>query len=178
MNVSRVTICVRTDHPGEPKPSEVVEKLCRMNPGCSRDKIETWEVDCASFESVRKLARRWNETGRELDLLFCNAGSLFNRKVKTKGGCAVVGLSEVGWRDFRNDIGILFQTWVDGIELHREINYLSHFLLTLELLPSLKKAKAPRIVFTSSCFHWLGDPVQWGMFHIASLSEFDVFEHD
>jgi len=36
------------------------------------------------------------------------------------------------------------------------VNFLSHVLLTLRLLPSLAKAEAPRIVCTTSCFHYLG----------------------
>jgi len=35
-------------------------------------------------------------------------------------------------------------------------NFLSHVLLTLRLLPSIAKAPAPRIVCTTSCFHYPG----------------------
>jgi len=37
-----------------------------------------------------------------------------------------------------------------------QINLLSHVLLTMHLLPSLAKAPAPRVVCTTSCFHFLG----------------------
>ncbi len=38
----------------------------------------------------------------------------------------------------------------DGVELHFAVNYLSHFLLTLMLLPALKAAAPSRIVNVSS----------------------------
>lgn len=37
-----------------------------------------------------------------------------------------------------------------------QVNFLSHVLLTLRLLPSLAAAKAPRIICTTSCFHYPG----------------------
>lgn len=36
------------------------------------------------------------------------------------------------------------------------MNFLSHVLLTLRLLPSLAKAPEPRVACTTSCFHYLG----------------------
>jgi len=36
------------------------------------------------------------------------------------------------------------------------VNFLSHVLLTLMLLPSIAQAREPRIVCTTSCFHFLG----------------------
>ena len=44
----------------------------------------------------------------------------------------------------------------DGFEIIHQVNFLSHVLLTLRLLPSLAKAPAPRIICTTSCFHYLG----------------------
>lgn len=44
----------------------------------------------------------------------------------------------------------------DGFEIIHQVNFISHVLLTLRLLPSLAKAKAPRIVCTTSCFHYFG----------------------
>lgn len=38
-----------------------------------------------------------------------------------------------------------------------QVNFLSHVLLTLRLLPSLARAEASRIVCTTSCFHFLGN---------------------
>ena len=40
--------------------------------------------------------------------------------------------------------------------LDDQVNFLSHVLLTLRLLPCLAAAKAPRIICTTSCFHYLG----------------------
>ena len=49
----------------------------------------------------------------------------------------------------------------DGFENQYGVNYLSHFLLTLLLLPLMKNAGSPeekaRIVNVSSCAHLLGD---------------------
>ncbi len=44
----------------------------------------------------------------------------------------------------------------DGFELQFGVNFLGHFLLTELLLPKLKKAKASRIVHTSSVLHEKG----------------------
>lgn len=38
-----------------------------------------------------------------------------------------------------------------------QINFTSHVLLTLRLLPSLAKAREPRIICTTSCFHYFGN---------------------
>lgn len=42
--------------------------------------------------------------------------------------------------------------------LHRvpQVNFLSHVLITLTLLPSLAQAAKPRVVCTTSCFHYPG----------------------
>lgn len=44
----------------------------------------------------------------------------------------------------------------DGFEIIHQVNFLSHVLLTLSILPSIAKAKEPRIVCTTSCFHFPG----------------------
>ena len=41
----------------------------------------------------------------------------------------------------------------DGNEAQFGTNHIGHFALTGLLLPSLKKASAPRVVCLSSCFH-------------------------
>ena len=54
-----------------------------------------------------------------------------------------------------------FEKTEDGFEQQYGVNYLSHFLLTLKLIPFLKKAGTPsmksRIVNVSSCAHLLGE---------------------
>jgi len=44
----------------------------------------------------------------------------------------------------------------DGFEMIHQVNFLAHTLLTLRLLPSLARSPAPRIICTTSCFHYLG----------------------
>lgn len=94
--------------------------------------IEWWEIDCASIASVEAFCKRWNDTGRALDILCNNAGMGsspgHNKVFKTK----------------------------DGFEIIHQVNFLSATLITLSLLPSLAKAPEPRVVFTTSCFHYPG----------------------
>ncbi|KAB8360914.1 hypothetical protein FH972_024647 [Carpinus fangiana] len=94
--------------------------------------VEWWELDMANLASVESFAQRWLDTGRPLDILCNNAGMGsspgFNKVFKTK----------------------------DGFEIIHQVNFLSHALLTLRLLPSLAAASEPRVVCTTSCFHFPG----------------------
>jgi NAD(P)-dependent dehydrogenase (short-subunit alcohol dehydrogenase family) len=92
--------------------------------------FEWWECDMADLSSVEALAARWNETGRPLELLVNNAG--------------IAGTPPPA---------ILTR---DGFELLHQINFLSHTLLTLSVLPSIARAASPRIICTTSCMHYLG----------------------
>jgi NAD(P)-dependent dehydrogenase (short-subunit alcohol dehydrogenase family) len=89
-------------------------------------------VDYSKLKSVEGLATRWLDTGRPLDILCNNAG---------------IGTSPGGSAVFKTE---------DGFEIIHQVNFLAHVLLTLRLLPSLAKALAPRVVCTTSCFHFLG----------------------
>lgn len=86
----------------------------------------------ASLASIEAFAARWAATGRAIDILANNAG---------------MGSSPGG-----DDV---FKTR-DGFEIIHQVNFLSHVLLTLSLLPYVAKAREPRIVFTTSCFHYPG----------------------
>ncbi|GAA94284.1 uncharacterized protein L969DRAFT_20400 [Mixia osmundae IAM 14324] len=132
MRISRVYICCRKGHPNEPEESQVLAGLVAST-GASKEQIFFEHVDFADFASVRDLAKRFRDTHQPLDLLFNNAGIASPVRAKTK----------------------------DGFELHYEINYLSHALLTLELLPCLKAAPAARIISTSSCLHWKGGDINF-----------------
>lgn len=88
-------------------------------------KVELWEIDCSSLANVERFARRWIETGRVCDILVNNAGLSAGTRRITE----------------------------EGFELTHVINFLSHCLLTFYLLPSMKSARAPRIVNTCSIFH-------------------------
>ncbi|HKA35348.1 MAG TPA: SDR family NAD(P)-dependent oxidoreductase [Thermoanaerobaculia bacterium] len=84
------------------------------------------EIDMLSFESVRKAAPAWK--GRALDVLINNAGIVVRER----------------------------QLTADGHERTWQTNFLSHFLLTRLLLPSLRAAPSPRIVNVSSEAHRSG----------------------
>ena len=79
-------------------------------------------ADLASLEQTREFAKRVAADHEGLDILVNNAG--------------VVTLER--------------ETSADGYELDFAVNYLSHFLLTLELLPILRKTPGSRIVNVAS----------------------------
>ena len=88
------------------------------------DKVVVRILDLGSFESVRAFAKLINETEERLDILVNNAG-LSGTYILTK----------------------------DGYESIFQVNYLSHFLLTLLLIEKLKKSAPSRIVNVSSLGH-------------------------
>ncbi|KAJ8031747.1 Retinol dehydrogenase 12 [Holothuria leucospilota] len=93
--------------------------------------IEFMQLDLASFESTVEFARRYKDRGLPLHVLICNAG-LYGPSTRT--------LTD------------------DGFELHFQVNYLSHFLLTLLLLPLLKEsAPNSRIINVASEGHKFGE---------------------
>ncbi|KIJ52357.1 hypothetical protein M422DRAFT_64871 [Sphaerobolus stellatus SS14] len=97
--------------------------------GC--ETVEPWVVDLSDFKSVVAFADRYDkEGGDRLDLLIMNAGVNFFHYTKT----------------------------TDNWETILQVNHLSTCLLTLRLLPYLKKAPVfpptPRIVIVSSETHY------------------------
>ncbi|XP_027054319.1 uncharacterized protein LOC113681427, partial [Pocillopora damicornis] len=88
------------------------------------DKVHVRIVDLSSFESVRAFAKLINETEERLDILVNNAG-----------------------------LGEYYRLTEDGYESVFQVNYLSHFLLTLLLLDKMKKSAPSRIVNVSSQAH-------------------------
>lgn len=118
----------------EISPAVVVEE-CReaaKKAGHGKSEIEWWKYDCADLSSVERFAKQWLDTGRPLDVLANNAG---------------MGSSPGGNKVFKTK---------DGFEIVHQVNFLAHALLTLYLLPALAKAPEPRVVCTTSCFHFLG----------------------
>ena len=90
-----------------------------------RGDAELYLADLASLEEVRRLAAEVAGKHDRLDVLLNNAGiALFGGEPR--------------------------QLTPDGRELHFQVNYLSHFLLTQLLLPLLKAAAPARIVNVSS----------------------------
>ncbi|KAK5799913.1 hypothetical protein VI817_002125 [Penicillium citrinum] len=92
--------------------------------------IEFWPLDMADFESVEAFAQRWLTSGHALDILCNNAGiAAAPLSAKTK----------------------------DGFHPVHQINFLSHVLLTLRLLPSLADQTPGRIICSTSSYHFLGN---------------------
>ncbi|XP_073945863.1 retinol dehydrogenase 11-like [Choristoneura fumiferana] len=89
-------------------------------------------LDLSSLKSVREFAGNILTTEERLDLLINNAGISSLKDFQTK----------------------------DGMNFIMQVNYYGHFLLTILLLPLLKKTGQPsepsRIVNTSSYLHWFG----------------------
>lgn len=123
----------RDPPPHETHPTTVVEECLQAAKAAKQViEVEWWPIDMANLASVEAFAKRWLDTGRTLNILCNNAG---------------MGSSP------GNDEVFLTK---DGFEIIHQVNFLSHVLLTLSLLPALAKAPEPRIVCTTSCFHFLG----------------------
>jgi len=89
------------------------------------------ELDCLSFDSVRKFGERWEARKLALNVLINNAG-IFAMNVPKK---------------YSND----------GCETHMQVNHLAPALLTVLLLPSLLRGAPSRVVMVNSIMHHLGD---------------------
>jgi len=127
-----VMACRPNPPPREPSPDSAVEdcKHAAKSAGHLDSVIEWWPVDMSSLSSVSALAQRWLNTSRPLDVLCNNAGlsSTINKTIITD----------------------------DGFELIHQVNFLSHVLMTLSLLPALAKATAPRVLCTTSNMQYMG----------------------
>jgi NAD(P)-dependent dehydrogenase (short-subunit alcohol dehydrogenase family) len=89
---------------------------------------ELFEIDLASFASIRAACERFAAGGSGLDVLVNNAGLLLYKPAVS----------------------------VDGHELTWATNFLGLFLLTRSLVPMLRVAPEPRVVNVSSVAHTYG----------------------
>lgn len=96
-----------------------------LSEASKNEHIYCFEGDFASLASVRKFAEKVNEQFPVIDVLLNNAGT---------------------WE-------MEFRESEDGIEMNFAVNHLAPFLLTLLLLPNLKKSVSARIINTSSGAH-------------------------
>ncbi|KAJ5899717.1 hypothetical protein N7495_004461 [Penicillium taxi] len=115
---------------GELHPTAAVKECKRLAEAQGHISIiQWWKIDMADFKSVETFCERWLKSDRTLDILCNNAGSPSTAKTRiTK----------------------------DGFQLVHQVNFLSHLLLTLRLLPSLGRSADPQIVCTTSCVHHFG----------------------
>ena len=102
------------------KGSSAVAQILEKVPNA---KVRFEVVDLASLKSVRTFGQRLRADREGLDLLVNNAGVMTPPKRHATS---------------------------DGFELQFGTNYLSHFVLTAELLPLLRKGHNPRVVSLSS----------------------------
>ncbi|KAL8111000.1 hypothetical protein AgCh_026676 [Apium graveolens] len=92
--------------------------------------IEVMELNLLSLKSVARFAEAWNARSVPLRVLINNAG-IFS-------------------------IGEPQKISVDGFEEHMQVNHLAPALLSILLLPSLKRGSPSRIVNISSTIHHIG----------------------
>jgi NAD(P)-dependent dehydrogenase (short-subunit alcohol dehydrogenase family) len=86
------------------------------------------KCDLADLQSVREAADELKAKLFAINVLINNAGGIFGEKKITK----------------------------DGFEMTFQVNHLSHFLLTMALMPLLEKGQA-RVINVSSSAHQMGD---------------------
>lgn len=104
----------------EARGREAVAAIREAAPGA---RVQFERLDLGDLASVHALAERLNATLPHLDVLINNAGIM---EPPQRGVSA------------------------NGFELQFAVNYLGHYALTAELLPLLRKSKAPRVVTQSS----------------------------
>lgn len=130
---ANLILACRDPPPHETHPNAVIAECRELANAAGHEKsqLEWWTVNFADLSSVEAFASRWLETKRPLSILCNNAGMGSTPNpvpFKTK----------------------------DGFEMIHQVNFLSHVLLTLRLLPSLAQAEEPRIVCSTSCYHYVG----------------------
>ena len=110
-------------------PAKASDALARLMSAVPGAKAELAALDLSDLKSVRAFGAAFAARGVPLDLLINNAGVMapLSRKISP-----------------------------DGFELQMATNHLGHFLLTSLLLPSLKRAPAPRVVTVASIAHRRG----------------------
>jgi NAD(P)-dependent dehydrogenase (short-subunit alcohol dehydrogenase family) len=116
----------------ERKGREAVRRILDGVPGVS---VRFELLDLADLASVTAFSNRLLAADRPLDLLINNAGVMTPPKR---------------------------QTTIDGFELQFGTNYLGHFSLAAQLLPLLRRSRAPRVVQVSSGAHRLGGAIHFG----------------
>jgi NAD(P)-dependent dehydrogenase (short-subunit alcohol dehydrogenase family) len=110
-------------------PAKAEDALARLRSAVPDAKAELAALDLSDLASVRAFGASFAARGVPLDLLVNNAGIMapLSRKASP-----------------------------DGFELQMATNHLGHFLLTALLLPSLRRAPAPRVVTVASIAHRRG----------------------
>lgn len=100
--------------------------LQEIQEATGNDALTYYNADFASLDEVRRLAEEVQADHDRLDVLINNAGSGFGEP----GGARAMSR--------------------DGYELRFQVNYLAGFLLTVRLLPLLRRASPARVVNVAS----------------------------
>lgn len=126
-----IILACRDPPPTEIHPEDVVKECYQkaVDAGYMSASFEWWQVDMADLSSVKALGKKWLATSRPLDILCNNAGM-------TERGKPVITK--------------------DGFDVVHVVNFLSHVLLTMTVLPSIAAAHAPRIICTTSNMQYHG----------------------
>jgi NAD(P)-dependent dehydrogenase (short-subunit alcohol dehydrogenase family) len=98
-----------------------------LEAGTGNERIQTHRADLASLDQVRSLADEVQASTEQLHLLISNAGIGSGKPEKTTR-----------------------QESRDGLELRFAVNYMAGFLLTLRLLPLLRRSAPARVVNVAS----------------------------
>ena len=107
--------------------SEASERVIEeMRKETHNDRIYFLKCDLSDLDSVLSVSKKLLSLYPTIDGLVCNAGVMLNKLVPTK----------------------------QGFEPHFGINFLSHFVLTHNLMPALKRSNMARVVMLSSCGQW------------------------
>ena len=128
-----VVLACRSQQRGEALKASILADAASA--GQANPRVEVMELDLSSLASVRNFAKAWVATGRPINILVNNAG-IFSMSAPR---------SET----------------TDGFESHIGTNHLGHFLLTMLLLPWLRKGaielgRPSRVVNVSSRLHLMG----------------------
>ena len=110
-------------------PKKGEDALKRLRTAAPGAKAELVSLDLSDLKSVRAFGSAFADRDVALDLLVNNAGIMAPLTRKTSP---------------------------DGFEIQLATNHLGHFLLTSLLLPSLRRAPAPRVVTVASIAHRRG----------------------
>lgn len=128
---AHVVIACRSEQRAAEALSRMREEVAREFPTKQVD-VECMQLDLGSFESAKKFATDFKAKGLPLHILINNAGIM----------------------------AVPFGKTTDGYEMHFQVNHLSHFLMTLELLPLIVETASAsrdgRIVLVSSLAHKSG----------------------
>lgn len=141
MGAATVILAVRSIEKGEEAKRDIEQST-----GVAKGVVQVWQLDLASYQSVRDFAARASKELTRLDLLLENAG--------------------IVTRNFRK---------AEGTELSITVNVISTFLLALLMLPKLKETAQrfntrPNLTIVSSDVH------TWTKIPERSAPEGQLFE--